>query len=62
MVASVVTGTFFCQFILSRPGLISIYLAGEDKSTKKYPPLQNQPLMSTSSVPMMAMFLLLDKF
>jgi hypothetical protein len=35
MVASVVTGTFFCQFILSRPGLISIYLAGEDKSTKK---------------------------
>jgi hypothetical protein len=24
-------------------GLISIYLAGEDKSTKMFPPLQNQP-------------------
>jgi len=48
------------------PGLISIYLAGEEKSTKHFPVTTESTillaLMSTSSVPMMAMFLLLDKF
>jgi len=34
-------------------------MAGEDKSTKKFPPLQNQPF---NSIPTMAMFLSLDEF
>jgi hypothetical protein len=53
---------FFFAFAISLPGI----LAGEDKSTKKFPATAESTiklaLMSTSSVPMMAMFLLLDEF
>ncbi len=48
------------------PGLISIYLAGEDKSTKHFPATTESTillaLMLTSSIPTTAMFLLLDEF
>jgi len=49
-------------------GLISIYLAGEDKSTKKCSPhyrinhLTSIALLSTSSIPTMAQFSPLDEF
>ena len=47
-------------------GLISIYLAGEDKSTISVPDTTQSTiklaLMLTISVPTMAMFLLLDEF
>jgi hypothetical protein len=48
------------------PGIISSYLAGDDNSKKNVPATTESTilpaLMSTSSVPTMAMFLLLDKF